>query len=90
MLKFNCFGATTQSSPKTGTFNPFWTETIALPNINMQDIFTTNLTKGLVVEAFDYIDETHDQFIGSFLIKINSKNLLKYRPSDKDKHWASK
>lgn len=79
MLKFNCFGATAQSSHKMGTFNPFWTETVSISNFNMQDLFTTNLTKGLVVEAFDYIDDSHDQFIGSFLIKINSNNKMKYK-----------
>lgn len=50
----------------------------------MQQLFTTNITKGLVVEAFDYIDDKHDQFIGSFLIKLNSKSLIKYKPSEKD------
>lgn len=90
MLKFNCFGNTTESTAKTGTFNPFWAETIHMRNVNMQDIFVTNLTKGLVVEAFDYIDDSHDQFIGSFLIQINSKNLIKYRPTEKDIAWAEK
>ena len=81
MLKFNCFGATAKSSPKIGTFNPFWAEPVHIPSVNMQDLFATNLAKGLVVEAFDYIDEKRDQFIGSFLIPISSKNLAKYKPT---------
>ena len=86
ILKFNCFGTKAASTPKVGTYNPFWSESVHIEDINMQDLFTTNITKGVVVEAFDYIDgKSKDQFIGSFLIKVNSKNIIHYKPNDKDK-----
>ncbi len=81
MLKFDCFGSTAKSTVKQGTYNPFWAETVVMKSINMQDLFTTSLTKGLVVEAFDFIDDNNDQFIGSFLIKLNNKNRIKFKPS---------
>ena len=84
ILKFNCFGSTAESSPKKGTYNPFWAETVTIENIWMQDLFTTNITKGVVVEAFNHGPKGKDQFIGSFLIKVNSKNLTTFRPNDKD------
>ena len=74
-----------QSSYKEGTYNPFWSEAVHMENINMQDLIMTNITKGLVVEAFDHVNGgSKDQFIGSFLIKLNTKNLIKYKPSEKD------
>jgi len=89
VLKFNCFGSKRNSTPKEGTYNPFWAENVLIDNINMQDLFVTNITKGVVVEAFDHVDgDKKDQFIGSFLIKINRSNLITYKPNDKDKKEA--
>ena len=30
ILKFNCFGSTSESTPKVGTYNPFWAETVTI------------------------------------------------------------
>ena len=46
----------------------------------MQDLLTTNITKGVVVEAFNH-GKGKDQFIGSFLIKLSSKNLTTFKPN---------
>ena len=88
VLKFNCFGATAESKEKKGTYNPFWADTVSIGDIFMQDIFTTNITKGVVVEAFNRSGKGKDQFIGSFLIKVNSKGLTHFKPGDKDRKEA--
>lgn len=78
-MKFNCFGKQVKSTPKIGTFNPFWGEDVHMESINMQDIFNTNISKGVVCEAFDHYgndpttnNDKKDQFIGSFLIELSS------------------
>ena len=54
---------------------------VVMDRVHMQDLFTTNITKGLVVEAFDHVNGSDkDQFIGSFLIKVNTKNKVSYKP----------
>ena len=61
---------------------------MSIGDIFMQDVFTTNITKGVVVEAFDKCDRGRDQFIGSFLIKINSSSLTMFKPNEKDMREA--
>ena len=57
---------------------------VKIDNIVMQDVFSTNITKGVVVEVFDHVDNlllggNKDQFIGSFLIKVNTANKINYK-----------
>jgi hypothetical protein len=41
----------------------------------MQDLFATSITKAVVVEAFDSVDQgSKDQFIGSFYIELNNSS----------------
>ena len=88
ILKFNCFGSTNETSPKKGTYNPFWAETVQVSDIWMQDLFLNNITKGVVVEAFNHSGKGKEQFIGSFLIKLNSKSLTNFKPNEKDRKEA--
>lgn len=80
-IKFNCYGIDGSSKPVPGSFNPFWQETVSL-NVQLQDIFTTNITKGIVCEAFDHEESGKHQYIGSFLIELNSSliNTMKAVP----------
>lgn len=52
-IKFNCSGVDKSSKVIKGSFNPFWEDVKAL-DVQVQDIFTTNITKGIVCEAFDH------------------------------------
>ena len=87
VLKFNCFGEKKESEPVKGggTYNPFWAQMVKMEDLHLQDVFTTNITKGVVVEAFDHVDgKSKDQFIGSFLIRVNTSNLVDFKPTEKD------
>jgi Ca2+-dependent lipid-binding protein len=46
-IKFNCYGLDQSSKAIEGSFNPFWKEIIPM-QVSLQDVFTTNITKGIV------------------------------------------
>lgn len=52
-LSFNCAGVKRNSDVKEGSFNPFWEQTIEM-DLQIQDLISTNITKGIVCEAFDH------------------------------------
>lgn len=41
--------------------------------VSLQDVFTTNITKGIVCQAFDHEESGNHQYIGSFLITLNNQ-----------------
>jgi hypothetical protein len=50
----------------------------------MQDIFYTSITKAVVVEAFDSVDQgSKDQFIGSFYIELNNSFRQVFKQQEK-------
>ncbi len=73
MIKFNCFGSEKCSNHIESSFNPFWSQCYEM-NVSLQNLLTTNITKGIVCESFDYQQTGKHQFIGSFLVKVNSSH----------------
>lgn len=43
--------------------------------VRLQDVLTTNITKGIVCEAYDHEESGKHQFIGSFLLELSSQYL---------------
>jgi hypothetical protein len=73
------------SDVKEGCFNPFWEQTIEM-DLQIQDLINTNITKGIVCEAFDHEDSGKNQYIGSFLIEANSNLLREMKPAKGEKN----
>ena len=56
-----------------------WNQSIKISDVHLQDIFTTNITKGVVCEAMDHEKNGKHQFIGSFIIELNSALVTKVK-----------